>query len=130
MTQTILIVDDRPDDLVLTRLALAAFETAARIECASGGEEALAFLNTAPEPPAVILLDLKMPGMNGIDTLRKIRADSRFKDIPVMIVTSSTLESDIQASRQAGATEYIHKAIRLDDFSADLARHLNHFIKS
>jgi CheY-like chemotaxis protein len=62
--------------------------------------------------------------MGGIETLRKIRADERLKNIPVVIVTCSILESDEQRSREAGATAFIHKAIRINDFSEDLGRHV------
>jgi two-component system response regulator len=128
MTPFILIVDDRPDDIVLTEMALSVPGREIRTESVSTGEGALEFLRTAPELPAMILLDLKMPGMGGLETLRRIRADARLKDIPVVIITCSTLESDIQAARLAGATGFVHKAIRLDEFSRDMEQHVKCWI--
>jgi CheY-like chemotaxis protein len=121
----ILIVDDRPDDIVLTEMALAMLGCEIRTESVSTGEQALTFLEAAPELPSIILLDLKMPGMGGLEALRRIRADARLKDLPVVLVTCSTLESDVQAAREAGATGFVHKAIRLHEFSKEL----EHYVK-
>ena len=67
-----------------------------KVEAATGGEEALKHLRGGVTLPALILLDLKMPGMSGFDVLREIRADERLKPVPVIVVTSSSLESDRQ----------------------------------
>lgn len=124
MPPLILIVDDRPDDILLTEMALSMLGCEIRTESVSTGEQALEFLRTAAERPAMILLDLKMPGMGGVETLRRIRADERLNDIPVVIVTCSTLENDKKAAHEAGATGFIYKAIRLNEFSKDLAHHV------
>jgi CheY-like chemotaxis protein len=86
----------------------------------SSGEQALAFLKTATELPSLIFLDLNMLGMNGIETLMQIRADDRVKDIPVVILTLSTLGSDAEEASKAGATGFVQKAIRLHELSSDL----------
>jgi CheY-like chemotaxis protein len=70
--------------------------------------------------PTLILLDLKMPGMDGIEVLREIRADDRLRDLPVVVVTSSALESDREDAFAAGASGYIQKPLALDQFGKDL----------
>jgi CheY-like chemotaxis protein len=125
MDTLILIVDDRQEDVWLTETALEMTGCRFRSESVATGEEALDFLKAAEQLPAVILLDLKMPGMGGLETLRRMRADKRFKDIVVIVVTCSVLESDVQESRDAGANGFIHKAISLNEFSQDLARYVH-----
>ena len=70
--------------------------------------------------PPLILLDLKMPGMGGIVVLRQIRADNRLREIPVVVVTSSALESDRAETIAAGANDYLAKPLSLHQFSKDL----------
>ncbi len=120
MTNTILIVDDNQDDIELTQIALKAVEHAVRVEVALSGEDALRYLQGGHDIPALILLDLKMPGMSGTEALQKIRADVRFNKIPVVVVTSSLLASDEEASYAAGANGYLHKAVDLIQFSKDI----------
>ena len=128
MDPLIFIIDDRAEDVDLTEIALSMLGCKFRTESASTGEEALDLLRTAEHLPAVILLDLKMPGIGGLETLRRIRADERLKNIPVVIATCSTLLSDAREAREAGATGFVHKAIRLDEFSRDLSLHLKCWI--
>ncbi len=128
MTRTILIVDDRPDDVLLTEMALKGVPADLRIESVISGERALEHLRKIAELPSIILMDLKMPGMGGLETVRRIRADDRLKEIPVLIVTGSTLESDVLAAREAGATGFVHKGIRLNQFSKELVHSVNSFI--
>ncbi len=130
MDPLILIVDDRREDVDLTEIALSMLGCEFRTESVSTGELAVDYLEAAEQLPALILLDLKMPGMGGIETLRRIRADERLKNIPVVIVTCSILESDVQKSREAGATGFVHKAIRINEFSQDLGRHVKCWIAS
>ncbi len=124
MDPLILIVDDRQEDVWLTKTALEMAGCKFQSESVATGEEALDFLKTAEQLPALILLDLKMPGMGGIETLKSIRADERLKNIPVVIVTCSILESDIETTRELGATGFIQKAIRIHKFSEDLGHHV------
>jgi two-component system, response regulator len=128
MAYTVLVVDDDPDDLEITRRALDKIGCGATCIMASRGEEALALLQGLAELPALILLDLKMPGMNGIDTLRQIRSDSRLKHIPVVIVTNSTLESDRRASLAAGANAFLHKAFDLEQYGRDIQGQLERWV--
>ena len=70
--------------------------------------------------PALILLDLKMPGMSGIEVLREIRSDDRLRELPVVVITSSALESDRTEEIAAGASDYMQKPLALAQFSNDL----------
>ncbi len=119
MQPTILIVDDNEDDVLLTKMALSKIARGFRTEVASSGEAGLALLQGAP-PPNLILLDLKMPGMDGIEVLRKIRGDKNFGSIPVVIVTHSILQSDEHAAIKAGADNFLHKVTDLAKFRENL----------
>jgi two-component system response regulator len=129
MSYTVLVVDDDPDDLEITRRALAKIGCGVTCMTACRGEDALALLRGRGELPSLILLDLKMPGMNGIDTLRQIRADGRLKHIPVIMVTNSTLESDRSAALAAGANAFLHKAFDLDQYGRDIQDQLERWVK-
>ena len=85
----ILIVDDSPIDIELTTIALEATGREISVRSALDGKSALAMLRNGHGLPALILLDLKMPGMSGIEVLREIRADDRLRELPVVVVTSS-----------------------------------------
>ena len=129
MTHTILIIDDNPDDVEIAKITLARIDRDLKMETAMGGESALGLLCSETALPSLILLDLKMPGMSGIDTLRKIRADERMKHIPVIIVTSSSLEADEKESYETGADAFLHKAFDIDRFSIELKSLVEHLVK-
>ncbi|MGO9379965.1 MAG: response regulator [Dissulfurispiraceae bacterium] len=120
MKKMILIVDDSPTDIELTLIALNEAGLDMEVRSASDGKSALAMLNDGCSFPALILLDIKMPGMDGIEVLRKIRADSRLRDIPIVVVTSSALESDRVEAIAAGASDYMQKPLSLNKFSENL----------
>lgn len=120
MQPTILIIDDNDDDAILTKLALEKTGRDFRTEVALSGEAGLALIRGESTQPKLILLDLKMPGMNGIEVLCKIREDKSLGNIPVVIVTHSNLVSDEQASVAAGANSFLHKAADLDQFKKDI----------
>lgn len=128
MTKTILIVDDNAGAAALTRMALSMLDMDFRLESVSSGKETIKFLQAARTLPAMILLDLKLPGMNGIETLGVIRADERLKDIPVIITTYSSHEGHVEDALAAGASGFICKPIRLEEFSRDLEQHVTHWI--
>ena len=130
MAHTILIVDDNPDDIEITRIILRRMGRALKVEEASSGEAALKRLGGGNNLPSMILLDIKMPGMSGLDTLRRIRADGRLKAIPVIIVTSSALESDEKKAYAAGADNFLHKAIDLDLFGREVESLLERYLKN
>jgi two-component system response regulator len=120
-THTVLVVDDNADDAEFTRRALLkAGRGGLRVWLIGRGETALTILREEKELPSLILLDLKMPGMSGIDTLRQIRADERLRRIPVVILTNSTLESDEQEAYHEGADGFLHKAFDIDQFEREI----------
>jgi len=118
----ILIVDDSPEDVVLTSSALAENNLGNDLIVAEDGLEALDYLYKRGKfaneigIPAVILLDIKMPKMNGIEVLKHIRSDPKFKLIPVIMVTSSNEERDLVDSYNLGANSYIVKPVDIVQF--------------
>jgi len=129
MQQTILIIDDSNDDVLITKRVLSKIRPEVRTEVASSGNAGLTLLRQARELPGLILLDLKMPGMSGFDTLRLIRTDAHMKNIPVVVVTSSTLEADKEQSYTSGANGFLHKAIDIDQFTKDIRHLLEHWLQ-
>jgi len=119
----ILIVDDDPNDVELCITALAENNLANEVIVAEDGVEALDFLYKRGKyaeyekgNPAVILLDIKMPRMNGIEVLKHIRSDSDFRLIPVIMVTSSREEKDLVESYKLGANSYVVKPVDFSQF--------------
>ncbi len=123
----ILLVDDSPDDRDLTIMALRESNIANAIEVARDGEEALAYFTDATRPlPALVLLDLKLPKIMGLDVLKRIRSDERTRTVPVVVLTSSREERDRQASYSNGVNAYVRKPVDFDAF-ADAVRQLGLF---
>ncbi len=123
--KSILMVDDSPRDVELTLDALAQNNLANEVVVARDGAEALDYLRRrgafATRPagnPALVLLDLKMPLVDGIEVLRQIKNDLQLKIIPVVVMTSSREESDLVTSYQLGANAYIVKPVNFQDFVA------------
>lgn len=122
----ILLVEDNPMDVDLTRRAFIRHNLANPLEVARDGQEALDFIAkwTAGEPvPTVILLDLKLPKIGGLEVLRVIRAHPNFGTVPVVILTSSAEDHDIQEAYSLGANSYIVKPVDFDKF-IDVARQI------
>jgi two-component system response regulator len=118
----ILLVEDNPDDAGLTIRSLKKRNLANRLLHLHDGEEALQYLfNGANTMPKLILLDLKMPKVDGIDVLRKLKADEEKKIIPVVIMTSSNEEKDIVESYQLGVNAYIVKPLDFEKFAKVVA---------
>jgi CheY-like chemotaxis protein len=115
----ILLVEDNPMDVDLTRRAFVRQKVAFPIEVARDGEEALAYIrkweNNAPAP-ILILLDLKLPKVDGLEVLRQLKTHPLFHIIPVVILSTSTEDSDIQVAYQEGANSYIVKPVDFDRF--------------
>jgi two-component system response regulator len=118
--KTILLVEDDPDDEALTLRALRKRNLANDVEVARDGAEALDRLlgtgRDAKTAPAVVLLDLKLPKVDGLEVLRRIRADARTKTLPVIILTSSKEEQDVARSYDLGANSYVRKPVEFEKF--------------
>jgi len=122
--KTILLVEDNPDDVKLTLRALQNCNIANKVVVAGDGLEALNYLLGAgahagrdlSDCPAVVLLDLKLPKIDGLELLRRMRADHRTKLLPVVVLTSSKEEQDIVTSYDLGANSYIRKPVDFDRF--------------
>jgi CheY-like chemotaxis protein len=128
MEPTVLIIDDSEDDILLTQMVLLKLGRNIRTESASSGEAGLAALRAGSALPSMILLDLKMPRMGGLDVLHAIRTDERLCRIPVVIVTHSDLESDKEASYKSGANNYLNKSVDLDQFTKHILNELEKWI--
>lgn len=115
----ILLVEDNPVDVDLTLRAFASRKFTNTVHVARDGEEALAWLTRweAGEPvPAVILLDLKMPRVSGLEVLRALKAHPQFRAIPVVVLTSSSEDADVRTAYDLGANSYIVKPVNFDKF--------------
>jgi len=119
----ILLVEDNPDDVELTLHSLRKENLANNIHVARDGEEALDFLfcngihaDRSFERPRLILLDLKLPKVDGMEVLKRVKADARTKAIPVVILTSSKEERDLVTGYGLGANSYIQKPVDFDQF--------------
>lgn len=120
---TILLVEDNPDDVELTLYALKKNNIVNTVEVVRDGQEAMDYLfytgkysNSKHTPPGVILLDLKLPKVDGIEILRKIKEDGRLRPIPVVVLTSSKEERDIVDAYNLGVNSYIRKPVDFDQF--------------
>lgn len=121
MNQSILLIEDNPDDQALTLRALKKNNILNEVIVASDGAEALSYLFTgdgADRPvPGLILLDLKIPKIDGLEVLRRIRADERTEIVPVVVLTSSKEQEDILNSYHSGANGYVRKPVNFSDFT-------------
>jgi DNA-binding response OmpR family regulator len=119
----ILLVEDDPKDVELTMTGLAEYNLANEVVVARDGEEALDFLfrrgkheSRPVGNPAVVLLDLKLPKVNGFEVLEKIRAEGSLKMLPVVVLTSSKEERDLVHSYKLGVNAYVTKPVNFHDF--------------
>jgi two-component system response regulator len=120
----ILVVEDDPQDLEMTMLALKSDHVKNQIEVARDGEEALDFLfcqgphsgRSLANPPRLILLDLKLPKIDGLEVLREIRAKPETRAIPVVVLTSSAEQRDIVETYRLGVNSYIQKPVDSTQF--------------
>lgn len=121
--ENILLVEDNPDDAELTRLALARHGLGGRVVHVSDGIQALdylhargAFTDRTGGHPVLVLLDLKMPLLDGIGVLREMKVADALRTIPVVVLTSSTEPSDLQRAYEAGTNAYIAKPTEFSEF--------------
>jgi two-component system response regulator len=119
----ILLVEDNPDDVALTTRALKTHNIMNDVVVAHDGVQAIEYLfgtedrPAADELPAVVLLDLKLPRLNGMEVLQRIRADGRTRLLPVVILTSSDEERDIIEGYSLGANSYVRKPVNFVEFT-------------
>ena len=121
----ILIVEDNEQDLALAQRALRKAKVSNRIHVARDGEEALEFLfcegqfaeRKMEDGPKVILLDLKLPKIDGLEVLQRIKSDPRIKSIPVVVLTSSKEQNDVVETYNLGVNSYIVKPVNFEQFS-------------
>ena len=124
-SKIILLVEDNPSDVGLTQRALAKSRVSNELVVAEDGQEALDYLFGAgahagrdvTELPALVLLDLKLPKVDGLQVLRQIRADDRTRRLPVVILTTSREEQDVAQSYDLGANSYIRKPVDFTQFA-------------
>ena len=119
-SRTILLVEDNPDDEALTLRAFDKSNIHNKVVVKRDGAEALGYLFPADDvtpSPALILLDLNLPKIGGLEVLRRMRADERTALIPVVVLTSSKLEEDILDSYRNGANAYVRKPVKFSDFT-------------
>ena len=120
----ILLVEDSPEDAELTLHSLRRNHLASRIHWARDGEEGLDFLfcrgafssRSFQQPPKVVLLDLKLPKVDGLEVLRQLKEDPRTKSIPVVVLTSSREEEDVVRGYRNGANSYVQKPVDFEQF--------------
>jgi len=123
--RTILLVEDNPDDELLTMRALQSSHVMNDVVVARDGAEALDYLfargsfagRDISAGPALVLLDLKLPKIDGLEVLERMRADERMRFIPVVILTSSKEEQDLIAGYTRGCNSYIRKPVDFDQFT-------------
>lgn len=123
-TRPILLVEDNPDDAELTRIAFAQAQIANPLHVVDNGVDALDYLfgrgqwagQLPHDAPALVLLDLNMPRMDGREVLQAIRADSDTRSLPVVVMTTSTEPFDVEACYSLGANSYIRKPVDFDQF--------------
>jgi two-component system response regulator len=130
----ILLVEDNPDDEFLVLRALRKHKVSNKIHVARDGEEALDFLfcrgkyeaGHCPRDLRLILLDLKLPKLNGLEVLSEIKSDSRTKEIPTVLLTSSNLQEEMLRGYLGGANSFLQKPVDFDHFD-ELIRHVGFY---
>ena len=133
----ILLVEDNPDDQVLTLRALKQADPAIEMRVVHDGNEAINFLTGAGsyagrelrQLPRLVLLDLKLPKIDGMEVLRRLRADARTRLLPVVMLTTSTEERDIAGCYLNGANSYIRKPVDFAQFSATLCQVAHYWLE-
>jgi len=122
--QFILLVDDNPDDVEMTLMAFRKSNIANEVVVVNDGQEAIDYLHgtgawqgrNCLAMPNIILLDLNLPKVNGLQVLRRIRADAKTKLLPVVVLTTSSEDNDLVSSYDLGANSYVRKPVEFEQF--------------
>lgn len=123
----VLLVEDNADDEALTVRALRKLDPTCVVDVARDGQQAVDYLNANDAPrPDLILLDLKLPKLNGIEVLRVARANGTMKTVPTVMLTSSDEPSDLMGSYEAGASGFVRKPVGYEEY-VDVVRALGRF---
>jgi hypothetical protein len=130
MTRTILLVEDNPQDELLTLRALRKANLANRIDVARDGQQALDYLwrqgefsdRDGPDLPTVVLLDIGLPRLSGLEVLTRLRDDARTALLPVVILTSSDVEQDRLTSYEHGCNSFVRKPVNFAEFAETVSR--------
>lgn len=119
---SILLVEDNPDDERLTLRSLRRGNITNPVVVAHNGEEALQRLKLMRPLPVVVLLDLKLPKVDGLEVLRQLRSQEATRALPIVVLTSSSEEGDIFNSYHLGANSYVRKPVSIDEFTTTVER--------
>jgi CheY-like chemotaxis protein len=127
---TILLVEDNPQDEVLTLRSLRKANLLNRLDVVRDGQQALDYLfrqgefvdRDSPDLPAVVILDIGLPRLSGLEVLERLRADKRTELLPIVMLTSSDEERDRMMSYQGGANSFVHKPVDFGAFAETVAR--------
>ncbi len=123
----ILVVEDNLDDERLATRTLKKSGRVERMHVARDGEEALAMLKEK-QPPALMLLDLKLPRLSGMDVLTAVREDDRLRTLPIVVLTSSNEQSDVAACFELGCNAFVRKSIGFEDYVRELGTTLSFWL--
>jgi CheY-like chemotaxis protein len=134
--KAILLVEDNPQDELLIARALRNINLANQLDVARDGQQALDYVfqqgefagRAGADLPAVVLLDINLPRVNGLEVLRRLRADPRTRLLPVVILTSSDEERDRLRSYESGANSFVRKPIEFAEFAETVARLGNYWL--
>ncbi|MBE0544402.1 MAG: response regulator [Verrucomicrobia bacterium] len=136
-TAEILLIEDSPDDAAFFKHTFAKSNLVARLNVVGDGAEALEFIsstgrhagrNHAPSP-RIIVLDLKLPKLDGLQVLRRLKSDPRTWNIPIVVFSSSEEESDLVASYKLGVNSYIVKPMDFDEFTESVQRLVEYWLR-
>ena len=124
--RVILLVEDNPNDVELTKRALKKANVCNEMVVVSDGVEALDYLlgdgSAMRELPVVVLLDLNLPRIDGLEVLRRLRSNEKTRRLPVVVLTSSNLDDDVNTSYDLGANSYIRKPVRFSEFTEAVSK--------
>lgn len=127
----VMVVDDNPDEILIIKRILKKAQIGIELHTVHSGKEALEFLinNDSTYKLVLILLDIKMPGMNGIELLHNIRSDKKFDNLPIVMLTSSNLPSDIEAAYKEGANSFVQKSPDYHEYTEILISTINYWVE-